>query len=112
MTAGAGRLCTDVSTQVEVIMGAGSVTWFPLLQAVFSTEVEVIIIRAGPITGFPLLQADLPAHVDSLFFCAEVWAGHCGGAVIIAVTIISLDMDTKTVHLGAAPLLSIALYNT
>ena len=32
VAAGAGRLCTDVSTQVEVIiMGAGSITRFPLL---------------------------------------------------------------------------------
>ena len=89
VAAGAGRLCTDVSTQVEVI-----------------------IMGANPITRFPHLNAVLPAHVDSLFFCAEVRAGNRGGAVIIAVTIISLNMDTRTIHLGAAPTLSIALYNT
>ena len=32
VAAGAWRLCTDLATQVEVIiMGAGAVTWFPLL---------------------------------------------------------------------------------
>ena len=89
VAAGAGRLCADVSTQVEVIiMGAGSVAWFPLLNAVFST------------------------HVESLILCAEVRAGNRGGAVIIAVTIISLNVDTRTVHLGAAPTLAIRLSNT
>ena len=41
VAAGAGRLCTDVFTEVEVIiMGAGAITRFPLLNAVFSTHVE------------------------------------------------------------------------
>ena len=77
VAAGAGRLCTDVSTKVEVI-----------------------IMRAGSITGFPLLQADLPAHVDSLILCAEVRAGDGGSAVIIAEA--SICHDTRTVHLCSA----------
>ena len=41
VAAGAWRLCTDVSAQVQVIiMGAGAITRFPLLNAVFSTHVE------------------------------------------------------------------------
>ena len=40
VAAGAGRLCTDLST-----------------------EVEVIIMGAGSITGFPLLCTDVSAHV-------------------------------------------------
>ena len=73
---------------------------------------EVIIIGAGAVTRFPLLQAVLPTHVDSLILCAEVRAGHGGGAVIIAVTIISLNVDTRAVHLGAAPLLAIGIVKT
>ena len=43
VAAGAGRLCADVSTKVEVIiMGAGSViTRFPLLKAILITHVQV-----------------------------------------------------------------------
>ena len=79
MAAGAWRLCTDVSTQVEVIIKqADAITRFPLLYAVFST------------------------HVDSLIFCADVRASDCWVAVLIAVAKISLDMNTRTVHLGAA----------
>ena len=79
VAAGAGRLCTDVSTEVEVIiMGAGAVTGFPLLQ----------------------LQAVLSAHVESLILCAEVRAGDGGSAVIIAEA--SICHDTRTVHLGSA----------
>ena len=41
VAAGARRLCADVSAQVEVIiMGAGPITRFPLLNAVLSTHVE------------------------------------------------------------------------
>ena len=40
VAAGAWRLCTDVSTQVEVIiMGAGAVTWLPFLNTVLATHV-------------------------------------------------------------------------
>ena len=66
MAAGARRLCTDVSTQVEVI-----------------------IMGAGAITRFPLLNAVLPAHVESLILCAEVRAGDGGDAVTIAEAILS-----------------------
>ena len=37
---------------------------------------------------------------------------HCTCAIVIAVAIISLDMNTRIVHLGAAPLLSLAVGNT
>ena len=77
--AGAGRLCTDVSTQVEII-----------------------ILGAAPITRFPLLQTVLPTHVESMILCAEVRTGDGGGAVVIAEAILSPDETTRTVHLGAA----------
>ena len=83
MAAGAGRLCADVSTQVEVI-----------------------IMGAGAVTGFPLLQAVLPTHVESLFLCAEVRAVNGGGAVVIAV---APSRVLGTVHLGVAPLLSLLI---
>ena len=104
MAAGAGRLCADVSAQVEVIiMRAGAVTGFPLLKTVFSTQVEAIIMGAGSIiTRFPLLNTVFSTHIESLIFCAEVRASDGGCAVSIAVAIISLDMNTRTVYLGAA----------
>ena len=64
-----------------------------------------------PLHGFHFSKQSSP-HIDSLCLCAEVRAGNRGGAVIIAVTIISLNMDTRTIHLGAAPTLSIRLGNT
>ena len=73
---------------------------------------EVIIKRAGAITGFPLLYAVLPAHVESLILCAEVRTGDGGGAVVIAITKLALSVDTRTVHLGAAPLIIIRVGNT
>ena len=75
MAAGAGRLCADVSTQVEVI-----------------------IIKAGSIAGFPLLKAFFSTHVDSLILCAEVGAGKGGGAVVVAET--KVCYRTRTVNLG------------
>ena len=76
MAAGAGRLCTDVSTQVEVI-----------------------IMGAGAVTRFPLLQADLTTHVQSQLFFAEV-RRHGGGAVVIAEAMLAVDVDTRagTLH--------------
>ena len=44
VAAGAGRLCADVSTQVEVI-----------------------IIGADPITRFPLLNTDMTTNIPSMF---------------------------------------------
>ena len=44
--------------------------------------------------------------------CAEVRVCDGGDTFIIAVAIISLDMNTRTVHLGAAPFLSLAVGNT
>ena len=76
MAAGAGRLCTDVSTQVEVI-----------------------IMGAGAVAGLPLLNAVLPAPVQSKFLCAEVRAGDGRDAVTIAEAILS--KDTRTIHLGS-----------
>ena len=82
VAAGAGRLCTDVPTKVEVI-----------------------IMGTVSITRFPLLQADLPAHVESLILCAEVRAGDGGSAVIIAVTPVwAVLIVTRTVHLGGTPI--------
>ena len=82
VAAGAGRLCADVSAQVEVvIMGAEAVTRFPLLHAVLS------------------------AHVEAQLLCAEVRAGNGGGAVFIAVTPACVGIA----HLGVAPLLTIAV---
>ena len=79
MAAGAGRLCADVSTQVEVIiMGAGAITRFPLLNAVLTT------------------------HVESLILCAEARTGDGGGAVIIAEAKLARNKTAETVHLGAA----------
>ena len=79
MAAGAGRLCADVSTQVEVIiMGAEAITRFPLFYAVLST------------------------HVESLILCAEVRTGDGGSAVISAKAILVLNKFTRTVHLCAA----------
>ena len=47
VTAGAGRLCTDIPTEVEVIiMGAGAVAGFPFLCTVYSTHVQSQFIRA------------------------------------------------------------------
>ena len=128
MAAGAGRLCTDLTTEVEVIvMEAGSITGFPLLNTVFFTEVEVIIMRAGSITTgfpllctdvstqveviimgaciitrFPLLNADIAAYVQSKIFCAEVREGDGGSAVIVAVA--NVCQLTRTVHLVSTPL--------
>ena len=65
VAAGAGRLCTDVST-----------------------EVEVIIMGAGSITGFPSVYAVLSTHVESQLWCAEVWSGDVGSAVSIAEAIV------------------------
>ena len=113
LAAGAWRLCTDLATQVEVIiMGACIITRFPLLCTDVSTEVEVIIMGTGSITGFPLLNTVFSAHVEASILCAEVRAGDGGGAVFIAVTIISLNVNTKTVHLGAAPLPAIRIGKT
>ena len=94
-------------------MGAGPITRFPLLCTYVPTQVEAIIMGAGSIiTRFPLLNAVLSTHIESLIFCAEVRASDRGGAVSIAVAIISLDMNTRTVYLGAAPLLSVAFGDT
>ena len=71
VAAGAGRLCTDVPT-----------------------EVEVIIIRAGAITRFPLLQTVLPTHVESMILCAEVRTGDGGGAVFVAEAISVFNIDS------------------
>ena len=77
VAAGAGRLCTDLSTQVEVI-----------------------IMGAGAVTGFPLLKAVLPTPVEAQLLCAEVRAGDGGGAVIIADT--PICKSTRAVHLSGA----------
>ena len=91
VAAGAWRLCADVSAQVQVI-----------------------IMGANPITRFPLLNAVLTTHVESLVFGAEVRACDSGGAIIIAETIFTNTRggNTRTVHLGATPLLSIGMGNT
>ena len=89
VAAGAGRLYADVSAQVEVI-----------------------IIGADPITRFPLLNAVLSTHVEFLILSADVRASDCWVAVLIAVAKISLDMNTRTVHLGAAPLFTFRVGNT
>ena len=79
MAAGAGRLCADVSAQVEVIiMRADSITWFPDSFAVLSAPVEAKL-------GF-----------------AEVRTGNGGDAVVIAETILVKDREANTVHLGGA----------
>ena len=66
VAAGAGRLCTDVSTQVEVIiMGADPITRSPLLKAFFSAEAKVVIVGACSITRFPLSNAVFSTHVES-----------------------------------------------
>ena len=66
VAAGAWRLCTDVSAQVQVIiMGADPITRSPLLKAFFSAEAEVVVVGACPITRFPHLNAVFSTHVES-----------------------------------------------
>ena len=79
VAAGAGRLCTDVSAQVEVI-----------------------IMRADSITGFPDSYAVLSAPVEAKLGFAEVRTGNGGDAVVIAETILVKDREANTVHLGGA----------
>ena len=79
VAAGAGRLCADVST-----------------------EVEVIIMGAGAITRFPLLNTDIATHAEVQLLCAEVRMGDGGSTVIIAKAVLVQDMNTRTVHLGGA----------
>ena len=64
VAAGAGRLCANVSAQVEgVIMGAGALTMFPLLNAVVPTNVKFLIFctsvrsRHGVAAGFVGISA-------------------------------------------------------
>ena len=71
VAAGAWRLCTNVST-----------------------EVEVIIVGAGAVTRFPLLQTVLPTHEESMILCAEVRTGDGVGAVIIAEAISVFNIDS------------------
>ena len=79
VAAGAGRICTDVSAQVEVI-----------------------IMRADSITGFPDSYAVLSAPVEAKLGFAEVRTGNGGDAVVIAETILVKDREANTVHLGGA----------
>ena len=66
VAAGAWRLCTDVSAQVQVIiMGADPITRSPLLKAFFSAEAKVVIVGACSITRFPHLKAVFSTHVES-----------------------------------------------
>ena len=78
MAAGAGRLCADVSTQVQVI-----------------------IMEAASVARLPILKAFLSTHVQSIIMFAEVRAGDGGRAVVIAESVAC--EATRGVHLGGAP---------
>ena len=89
--------------------------------ATTDTTAKIVIIRtqrlflcdevwAGPVTWFPDLNTVFPTHVESMILCAEVRAGDVGGAVFIADA--SSSLDTRTIPLGAAPLLIIRVGNT
>ena len=77
VAAGAGRLCADLVT-----------------------EVEVIIMGAHSITMFPLLNTDLTTHVEAMLLLAEVRAACSGDAVVITEAIVG--EATRAVHLGCA----------
>ena len=60
---------------------------------------------AGAVTRFPLLNAVFATNVETQLLCAEVRAVDSGGAAFIAVAPACVGIA----HLGVAPLLTVAV---